>query len=213
MIPGHGINAIGYGEDWVVSRGVLGAASAALLLAVAGCGGGSSTTAPKPPDPVQMVLQAPGVRTVVIPEQKSDITIAVPPCSEADIDPETTKVPRGSNRIVVPKSTQEQTIAIPPCLEGEQTQGGGTDTVLVSPGGGAGTQSAGEQAGQPQNQLLLPRNSRISLVIVPPCLVLTSSSYSGGPPSGITTTLPAAGGKTTVTAPACKLHVASSGSS
>jgi hypothetical protein len=188
------------------------AVATGLAAVAGGCGGGSSTTAPKPPDPVQMVLQAPGVRTVVIPEQRADLTVAVPPCSAADIDPETTRVPEGSNRVVVPKSTQEQTIAIPPCLEGEQTGGGGTDTVLVSPGGGAGTQSAGEQSGQPQNQLLLPRNANLRLIIVPPCLVLTSSSYSGGPPSGITTTLPAAGGKTTVTAPACKLHVASSGS-
>jgi hypothetical protein len=198
----------------LISRGVLRAAVAVGVVAAAsGCGGGSSTTAPKPPDPVQMVLQAPGVRTVVIPEQRNDLTVAVPPCSAADVDPESTRTPKGSNRIVVPKSTQEQTIAIPPCLEGEQTGGGGTDTVLVSPGGGAGTQSAGEQAGQPQNQLLLPRNANLRLIIVPPCLVLTSSSASsGGPPSGITTTLPAAGGKTTVTAPACKLHVASSGS-
>jgi hypothetical protein len=199
----------------LISRAVLGSAvSVGLVAAASGCGGGSSTTAPKPPDPVQMVLQAPGVRTVVVPEQKADLTVAVPPCSEADIDPETTKVPGGSNRIVVPKSTQEQTIAIPPCLEGEKTGGGGTDTVLVTPGGGAGTQSAGEQAGQPQNQLLLPRNANLKLIIVPPCLVITSSSgSSGGPPSGITTTLPAAGGKTTVTAPACKLQVTSSGSS
>ena len=198
----------------MTTRGVLRATvSVGLVAAASGCGGGSSTTAPPPPDPVQMVLSAPGVRTVVIPEQKSDLTVAVPPCSEADVDPESTKVPRGSNRIVVPKSTQEQTIAIPPCLEGEQTQGGGTDTVLVTPGGGAGTQSAGEQAGQPQNQLLLPRNANLRLIIVPPCLVITSSTAgSGGPPSGITTTLPAAGGKATVTAPACKLTVASSGS-
>jgi hypothetical protein len=199
----------------VVSRGVLRAAATVGLAAAAiGCGGGSSTTAPKPPDPVEMVLKAPGVRTVVIPEQKNALTVAVPPCTAADIDPETTRPPEGSNRIVVPKSTQEQTVAIPPCLEGVE-HSEATDTVLVTPGGGAGSQqSAGQQAGVPQNQLLLPRNANLKLIIVPPCLVLTSSSASsGGLPSGITTTLPAAGGKTTVTAPACKVHMASSGSS
>jgi hypothetical protein len=183
-----------------------------LIVALGACGGGSSTTAPKPPDPVQMVLGAPGVRTVVIPEQRSDVTIAVPPCSAADIDPETTRAPKDSNRIVVPKSKQEQTVAVPPCLEG-QGSAGGTDTVLISPGGGAGSQSASAKAGQPQNQLLIPRNAGLTLIIVPPCLVLTSSSASSGGPPEITTTLPAARGKASVTAPACKVTMASSGSS
>jgi hypothetical protein len=184
----------------------------AVVVAVGACGGGSSTQAPKPPDPVEMVLGAPGVRTVVIPRQRSDLTVVVPPCSAADIDPKTTRAPKGSNKIVVPRSTQQQTVAIPPCLEGQETAGG-TDTVLVSPGGGAGSRSAGAKAGDPQNQLLLARNAGLAQIIVPPCRVLTSSSASsaGGPPE-ITTTLPAARGKTTVTAPACQVQFASSGS-
>ena len=194
---------------------------AVTLLAVAGllaaglsaCGGSKKSMQP-PPDPVTMALKAPGVRTVVIPKQRAGLTLVVPPCGAADVKQETTKTPPGSNQIVVPKSALDQTVAIQPCILGAP-QAEGANTVLLSPGGAGTPPSTGQEQGQPQNQLLLPKSSNLTKVIVPPCIVQASSSgtSSGGLSSGGTNTaLPAARGKTTVTAPPCKVAMTSSSS-
>jgi len=150
---------------------------------------------------------APGVRTVVIPKQSDDLTIVVPPCGLARSEQETTQTPPGSNQVVVSASALEQTVAIQPCLQGAKSEGKST-TILLGPGGsgsGASTKSP------PPLQLILPENANLSKLIVPPCLVLTSSS-SGGPSGGANTVVPAARGKTSVTAPPCEVQMTSSSS-
>ena len=59
----------------------------ALALGMGACGS-SSSTKPAPVNPVSLALQAPGVRTVVIPKQSSNLTIVVPPCSAAELKQE-----------------------------------------------------------------------------------------------------------------------------
>jgi hypothetical protein len=186
----------------------------ATAVGASGCGGSKKTQA-KPLDPVTTALQAPGVRTVIIPKQHADLTIVVPPCSAAQLKQETTKTPPGSNQIVVPNRALDQTVAIQPCMQGAKNAQG-ANTVLLGPGG-TGSPSSGQQSGQPQNQLILPKQSNLTKVLVPPCVVTSSSSgssaSSGGPSGGSNTVLPAARGKTTVTAPPCKVQMTSSGSS
>src|SRR4051794_24066606 len=163
-----------------------------------GACGSSSSMKPTPANPVSLALQAPGVRTVVIPKQSSNLTLVVPPCSAAELKQETTKSPPGSNQVVVPKSALDQTVAVQPCVKGGQSQGKG-NSVLLSPGGSGSPQNPGQQqSGQPQNQLLLPRKSNLTKVIVPPCVVEMSSSSSsssggssGGAAGGTNTALPA----------------------
>jgi hypothetical protein len=202
----------------VIHRGVLGVCVGALAVGLTACGGGSKSTATAPPDPTSMALQAPGVRTVVVPKQSDDLTIIVPPCSQAEIKQETTKAPPGSNQVVVPASALDQTVAVQPCLQGNE-ETGKTSTVLLSPGGSGSPQNPGQQqSGQPQNQLLLPKNSNLTRIIVPPCVVQMSSSSSmsssgGAAAGGTNTALPATGTKTSVTAPPCKLQMSSSSSS
>jgi hypothetical protein len=192
------------------------------LVGVAGLGvgacGGSKKKSATPADPVSTALQAPGVRTVVIPKQSTDLTLVVPPCSAAELKQETTKTPPGSNQVVVPKSALDQTVAVQPCVKGAK-QAGKSNSVLLSPGGSGSPQNPGQQqSGQPQNQLLLPKNSNLSKVIVPPCVVEMSSSSSssgssgGGAAGGTNTALPATGGKTSVTAPPCRVQMSSSSS-
>jgi hypothetical protein len=196
------------------------------LVGVAGLGvsacGSSSTMAPAPADPVSTALKAPGVRTVVIPKQSSSLTLVVPPCSAAELNQDTTKTPPGSNQVVVPKSALDQTVAVQPCVKGGK-QSGSSNTVLLSPGGNGSPQNPGQQqSGQPQNQLLLPKNANLTKVIVPPCVVEMSSSSSsssgssgsgGGASGGTNTALPATGNKTSVTAPPCRVQMSSSSSS
>jgi hypothetical protein len=205
----------------VARRALLGGVWAIALasLGLSACGS-SSSTKPKPVDPVAQALQAPGVRTVVIAKQSNDLTIVVPPCSAAELKQETTKAPPGSNQVVVPKSALDQTVAIQPCVKGGKSSGKG-NSVLLSPGGSGSPQNPGQQqSGQPQNQLLLPRKSNLTKVIVPPCVVEMSSSSSsssagssGGAAGGTNTALPATGGKTSVTAPPCRVQMSSSSSS
>ena len=200
-------------------RRLLGATAVLTLASGLAACGSSSSTKPAPVNPVSLALQAPGVRTVVVPKQSSDLTIVVPPCSAAELKQETTKAPPGSNQVVVPKSALDQTVAVQPCVKGGQSTGKG-NSLLLSPGGSGSPQNPGQQqSGQPQNQLLLPRKSHLSKVIVPPCVVETSSSSSssggsgGGASGGTNTALPATGGKTSVTAPPCRVQMSSSSSS
>ena len=184
----------------------------ALAIGASSCGGSKSKKA-QPLDPVTTALQAPGTRTVVIPKQRAALTIVVPPCSSAELKQETTKTPPGSNQIVVPKSALDQTVAIQPCMQGAKNAQG-ANTVLLGPGG---TGSPSSQQSGAQNQLILPKRSNLTKVLVPPCVVTSSSSSSsggsGGSSGGSNTVLPAARGKTTVTAPPCKVQMTSSSSS
>ena len=180
-----------------------------LALGMSACGGSKSKKA-QPLDPVTTALQAPGTRTVVIPKQTNALTIVVPPCGSAELKQETTKTPPGSNQIVVPESSLDQTVAVQPCMQGAKNAQG-QNTVLLGPGGtGSPTQ---EQSSQPQNQLILPKRSKLTKVLVPPCIVTSSSSgSSSGSSGGSNPVLPAARGKTTVTAPPCKVAMTSSSS-
>ena len=162
-----------------------------------------------------MALMAPGVRTVVVPKQGKDLTVIIPPCSAAEIDQDTTDAPPGSNQVVVPKSALDQTVAVQPCIQGAKTAGR-SSTVLLSPGGTESPQGAARQSGsQPQNQLLLPKSSNISKIIVPPCVVQTGSGGSSGTAAtggGTNTALPAERDKTSVVAPPCRVSASSSSS-
>jgi hypothetical protein len=203
------------GGEAVVSRGVLRAVALIGLAGALGIGIGACGSKKKmmpPPDPVTMALQAPGVRTVVVPRQHGALTIVVPPCGLAELKQETTKTPPGSNQVVVPQSALDQTVAIQPCIQGAKTARK-SSTILLSPGGAGGAPSASQQASG--NQLILPKRSNLAKVVVPPCLVVSassssSSSSSSGGQSGTSTVLPAARGKTSVTAPPCQVSMTSS---
>ena len=195
----------------MASKAVLRAAVSICLVAaigVSGCGG-SSKKKKTPPDPVTMALTAPGVRTVVIPKQSRALTVIVPPCGLAKTKQETTRTPPGSNRIVVPRSALDQTVAIQPCMQGAKSARSAS-TVLLSPGG---TGSPASQKTKPPNQLILPRNSNVTRLIVPPCLIMMSSASSGGQTGGPNTVLPGARNRSAVTAPPCTVHMTSSASS
>src|SRR3954468_6949804 len=94
----------------VVSMGV-------LTLGLSACGGSSSSSSSSSSgDPVSTALQTPGVRQVVIPQQRADLTIVIPTCDQAEtVKAGSTKPPPGSNSIVVPKGTQTETVAVQPC--------------------------------------------------------------------------------------------------
>ncbi|MGI8623816.1 MAG: hypothetical protein ACR2NB_10115 [Solirubrobacteraceae bacterium] len=191
-----------------------------LVPLAAGCGGSKMPTkAPPPVDPVALAVQAPGVRIAVVPPQRADLTIVVPPCSDAQVAQSDTTPPPGSNQIVIPKGSLAQTVAVPPCIEGQAQQTSGAGTVLISPGGAKTSQAQSQQqTPAQQNQLVIPANSDLRTVIIPPCLVSTSSSSSSSGSSGSsaesnTLALPASGGSKTVTAPPCTLSASSSSSS
>ena len=123
---------IGKGTRQVVAFGF----AALLTVGVSACGGSKSSggaSGGAVADPVAQALMAPGVRTVVVPKQRGDLTIVVPPCNATQVDQESTDIPPGSNQILVPKDTLAQTIAIQPCVEGQKQTGQGT--ILMTPGG------------------------------------------------------------------------------
>jgi len=197
----------GLGGDAVISSGVLRAAVAVCLvgvIGVTGCGSPAKKKA-KPVDPVTMALMAPGVRTVLIPDQSAALTIVVPPCGLAKNTQNTTRTPPGSNQIVVPTSALDQTVAINPCMQGAKSAK--SSTVLLSPGGAS---SAASQKTKPPNQLILPKNSNITKLIVPPCVVTSSSGGPPPPKGGPNTVLPGTQRKGSVTAPACTVQMTSS---
>jgi hypothetical protein len=193
----------------VASTGQLRTLAAIAVLAALGAGltGCGSKKKKAKTDPVATALQAPGVRTVVIPKQRRELTIAVPPCSAAQVDQENTEVPPGSSEIVIPKESLAERVAIQPCTStgGQPSQSAGT--VLVTPGGATG----GQQSQQSQsNQLVLPDDSNLTTVIVPPC---TKGQGGGGQQQGASVALPATGDKESVTAPPCTVPSGGSGSS
>jgi hypothetical protein len=193
----------------------------AAVMAVAGCGSSSQSSGggSSPPDPVQMALAAPGVRTVLVPQQRGDLTIVVPPCASAKVVQESADIPPGSNQVVVPKASLAQTVAVQPCVSGQTASSTGAGTVVLSPGGaGKSAEQAQTQKPSTQNQLVIPDKSDIQRVIVPPCIVQMSSSGSSGSSSSgggtsNTLALPATGGEKAVTAPPCEVMAASSSSS
>lgn len=190
-----------------VSRAIVLALVAMLAVGVTACGKKKEQAAAT--DPVATALQAPGVRTVVIPKQRSgDLTIAVPPCSAAQVDQENTKVPPGSNQLAIPKDSLAQSVAIQPCTSPQSGQPSQTaGTIIVSPGG-----ASGGATGQHQNQLVLPNDSNLKLVIVPPCTQGggQSPTTSSG---GNSVAIPSTGDKQSITAPPCTIQQAPGASS
>ena len=185
------------GSGAVLRVTVLAVAAATVALGVSACG--KKKSSPAQASPVTNALKAPGVRTVVIPEQHEDITIVVPPCSAAQSQqPDIKEAPPGSNQIIVPKGTLTQTVAVQPCVG--QTEGG-TNAVLVSPGGAQQSQQTDQQTQSLQNQLVLPENSKIETIIVPPCTEAKGTSGTEEQPPGSGNALPA--DKKSVTAPPC----------
>ena len=162
------------GIGWGARRIAASLFAVLLTVGLSACGGSSSSSSGggAVADPVAQALMAPGVRTVVVPKQRGDLTIVVPPCNATQVDQESTDIPPGSNQILVPKDTLAQTIAVQPCVEGMKQTGQGT--ILMTPGGAG--QSAAQQTSQgqaqQQNQLIIPDNSDLERVIVPACQVI-----------------------------------------
>ena len=183
--------------------GMLGSAGLVALLA-AGCGGSKKKMAT---DPVATAMKTPGIRTVVIPKQRNDVSIIVPPCTAAAIEQtNANRRPPGSNEIVVPSGTLTQTVAVPPCPA--MPKQAVANTVVVTPGG---TGAAQEASTPPQSQLVLPRNSSVETIIVPPCTMASGGSSGGSSSQGSkSVTLPADSKTRSVTAPPCKAQPSSS---
>jgi hypothetical protein len=202
----------------------------AMATGLGACGGSKQ----QQQDPVSMAMQTPGVRMVVIPKQRQDLTVAIPPCSQAQATgtDASTAVPPGSNRIVVPKGAQTETVAVQPCTPPGQSSGGGSSggssggggsstpppppasTILVTPGGVQSSQQAssggGSSGGQQQqlNQVVLPGNSEVTTVVVPPC-VPTQGGSKSEQSAGKSDILRAPAQAKTVKAPACMVQAQS----
>src|SRR4051794_30803613 len=201
----------------------------ALAMGLTACGssGGGSSSAST--DPVGAALSSPGVRVVLVPKQKSDLTIVVPPCSEAQtVQSGTTKAPPGSNEVVIPKNSLTEAIAVQACQQGGastgSSSGGGSgnippppsNTILVTPGGAGAAQTgaaggSSSSGGQQQNQVVLPSNANVNTIIVPPCTT-TSSASASSQPSSKTLSLPSGSKSKIVAAPPCTAPAASSSS-
>jgi hypothetical protein len=165
-----------------------------LALAVNGCGSKKK----KMEDPVATAMMTPGMRTVVIPKQRNQVTVVVPPCTAAAVQQTGAKrKPPGSNEIVVPRGTLTQTVAVPPCPE--KPPQAVANTVLVTPGGSGSTQ----QGAPPQNQLVLPSNSNVTTIIVPPCTTPPSGGASKPPEAPKSQAFRAPATQKSVTAPPC----------
>lgn len=205
-------------------RGAVSAgAVVALGVALSACGGSSSSSSSSSGDPISTALSTPGVRQVVIPAQRQDLTIVVPTCDQAStVKPGSTKPPPGSNSIVIPKSAQTETVAVQPCQGGGASSGSGStppsppsSTILLTPGGaGTSQQSSGSQssssssssASQP-NQLVLPNDSNIRTLIVPPCTMTSADQNQDANKS-----LALNGKGESITAPPCTVPAQSSSS-
>src|SRR5204863_4022821 len=83
---------------------------AAIALGVGACG---SKQQQQQQDPVSMAMQTPGMRMVVIPKQRGDLTVAIPPCAaaQAAVGQTSTEIPPGSNQIVVPQGALTESVA------------------------------------------------------------------------------------------------------
>ncbi|MDQ3678127.1 MAG: hypothetical protein M3401_15245 [Actinomycetota bacterium] len=165
-----------------------------LLIGIFALGtGGCGKKKKKKKDPVATAMATPGVRTVVIPKQRNDVTVVVTPCTSAAVQqPGAKRKPPGSNELVVPKGTLTQTVAVPPCPAKPTEMA--ANTVLITPGG---TGSA-QQETPPQDQLVLPDNSDVRTIIIPPCATATKASKKKS------LAFPATSAAKSVTAPPCK---------
>src|SRR3954454_826492 len=206
----------------------------AMALGLGACG--SKQQQQLQQDPVSMAMQTPGVRMVVIPKQRKDLTVAIPPCSAAQEGQATTEIPPGSNQIVVPQGALTESVAVQPCTPPGQASSGGSSssgssssggtstptpppasTILVTPGGASSAQQAQSSSsssggGQQLNQVVLPSNSDVETVIVPPC-VPTQGATPAEQSAGKSDVLRAPTGQRTVAAPACVMQASSSSSS
>src|SRR3954469_23381206 len=108
-----------------VTRAIVAAGgAAALALGLTACGGSSSSSSSSSSDPVANALSSPGVRVVLVPQQKNDLTVIVPPCSEAQtVQTGTKKAPPGSNQVIIPKGSLTEAIAVQACMQGGQSTG------------------------------------------------------------------------------------------
>src|SRR3954469_22977046 len=196
-------------------------------LGVTGCGGKKKQ---QQQDPVSMAMQTPGIRMLVIPKQSHDLTVAIPPYSQAQaaVEQAPAQIPPGSNQIVVPKGALTQSVAVQPCQPSGQASSGGSSsggssggtstpppppssTILVTPGGvssssqaQSGSSGGSSGGGQQLNQVVLPNDSDVRTVIVPPC-VPTQSASSKENSAGKSDVLRATAKSKTVTAPACTM--------
>src|SRR3954471_21707839 len=204
-----------------------------LAATIAACG--SSSQQQQQQDPVSMAMQTPGVRMLVIPKQRHDLTVAVPPCSQAQaaVTQHSTQIPPGSNQIVIPAGALTQSVAVQPCQPSGQASSGGSSsggssggtstpppppssTILVTPGGvssssqaQSGSSGGSSGGGQQLNQVVLPNDSDVRTVIVPPCVPAQSASASENG-AGKSNVLRAKAASKTVTAPACTMQQQSS---
>lgn len=169
---------------------------ALLALMAGGCGGKKK----KKEDPVATAVATPGVRTLVIPKQRNAITVVVPPCTAAAVQQTGAKrKPPGSNEVVVPEGTLTQTVAVPPCPE-KPAEGGTANTILIAPGGAGAVQQGAEAEMAPQNELVLPTNSNVRTIIVPPCTISSTEKKKKGTKS---LAFEASKSARSVTAPPC----------
>src|SRR3954452_2014460 len=120
-----------------------GAALAVVLAVGLGAGGRK-----KHMEAVSTALQNPRVRTGVIPKQHGDLTIAVPPCSEASVTQSgSSKIPPGSHTDVVPSGTLTQSVAVQPRPPPESSSS--------SSGGSSGGSSSSQSQPPPPSTILL----------------------------------------------------------
>src|SRR4051812_11609147 len=103
---------------WGIAIGV-----AAAAVGATGCG---SKKQQAQQDPVSMAMQTPGIRMLVIPKQRHDLTVAIPPCAQAQaaVEQASAQIPPGSNQIVVPRGALTQSVAVQPCAPSGQSSGG-----------------------------------------------------------------------------------------
>ncbi|MGI8595237.1 MAG: hypothetical protein ACR2ML_12900 [Solirubrobacteraceae bacterium] len=165
-------------------------------------------------DAVTTALMMPGVRVAVIPKQRADLKIVVPPCSAAKVSQGSTEIPPGSNEIIVPKGALTQTVAVQPCPPEMMMSGGmmmmppPSSTVLLTPGGTQAQQaSGGMMMMSMQNQLVIPENSSITTIILTPCATVSMMGGGGGmmmPGTDQGLAAPTSGeGKKTLVGPPC----------
>src|SRR5205807_646621 len=127
----------------VLWRGMSVVATSAAVAALAACGSSSSSSSSSSStgasDPVSTALQTPGVRTVLLAKQRSDITVIIPPCPRQGSSQQpggqpnggvgsatsTVTIPPGSSRIVVPKGALAQTVAVQPCQSQQSSSSSG----------------------------------------------------------------------------------------